>query len=53
MSPACVRALDHVERRDPIERMNRLVLKIILRLGRYAVLPVVELACAILAFWIE
>ncbi|MBR0829257.1 M48 family metalloprotease [Bradyrhizobium manausense] len=32
--------------------MNRLVLKIILRLGRYAVLPVVALACAILAIWL-
>lgn len=32
--------------------MNRLVLKIILRLGRYAVLPVVALACAILAVWL-
>ncbi|HEV2158177.1 hypothetical protein [Bradyrhizobium sp.] len=29
--------------------MNRVVLKIILRLGRYAVLPVVALACVILA----
>jgi hypothetical protein len=29
--------------------MRRLVLKIILRLGRYAVLPVVALACVILA----
>ncbi|MBR0716654.1 M48 family metallopeptidase [Bradyrhizobium liaoningense] len=32
--------------------MNRLVLKIILRLGRYAVLPVVAIACAILAIWL-
>jgi hypothetical protein len=32
--------------------MRRLVLKIILRLGRYAVLPVVALACAILAVWL-
>lgn len=32
--------------------MRRLVLKIILRLGRYAVLPVVALACVILAIWL-
>jgi Zn-dependent protease with chaperone function len=32
--------------------MRRLVLKIILRLGRYAVLPVVALACVILAVWL-
>ncbi|MGY8711223.1 M48 family metallopeptidase [Bradyrhizobium sp. 18BD] len=32
--------------------MRRLVLKIILRLGRYAVLPVVALACVILALWL-
>jgi len=32
--------------------MRRPVLKIILRLGRYAVLPVVALACAILAIWL-
>ncbi|WP_181769705.1 hypothetical protein [Bradyrhizobium sp. UNPA324] len=29
--------------------MKRLVLQIILRLGRYAILPVVALACTILA----
>ncbi|WP_338025609.1 M48 family metallopeptidase [Bradyrhizobium zhanjiangense] len=44
-------------RRDPTRsgikgRINRLALKIILRLGRYAVLPVVALACAILASWL-
>jgi hypothetical protein len=32
--------------------MRRLVLNVILRLGRYAVLPVVALACAILAVWL-
>lgn len=32
--------------------MNRLVLKIILRLDRYAILPVVALACVILAVWL-
>lgn len=32
--------------------MRRFVLKIILRLGRYAVLPVVALACLILAAWL-
>ncbi|TFV74681.1 Zn-dependent protease with chaperone function [Bradyrhizobium frederickii] len=32
--------------------MKRLVLQIILRLGRYAVLPVVALACTILASWL-
>lgn len=32
--------------------MSRLVLTIILRLGRYAVLPVVALACLILATWL-
>jgi hypothetical protein len=32
--------------------MRRLVLKVILRLGRYAVLPVVALACVILAVWL-
>ncbi|MBC9879842.1 M48 family metalloprotease [Bradyrhizobium sp. INPA01-394B] len=32
--------------------MNRLVLNIILRLGRYAVLPVVALAFVILAIWL-
>lgn len=32
--------------------MRRLVLNIILRLGRYAVLPAVALACAILAAWL-
>lgn len=32
--------------------MSRFVLKIILRLGRYAVLPVVALACLILAAWL-
>ncbi len=32
--------------------MRRLVLKIILRLGRYAVLPVAALACMILAVWL-
>jgi Zn-dependent protease with chaperone function len=33
-------------------RMSRFVLRIILRLGRYAVLPVVALACVILAVWL-
>lgn len=32
--------------------MRRLVLNIILRLGRYAVLPAVALACVILAIWL-
>jgi Zn-dependent protease with chaperone function len=32
--------------------MRRLALKIILRLGRYAILPVVALACLILAVWL-
>jgi hypothetical protein len=32
--------------------MNRVVLKIILRLGRYAVRPAVALACAILFIWL-
>ncbi|MCK1395463.1 M48 family metallopeptidase [Bradyrhizobium sp. 1] len=32
--------------------MTRLVLNIILRLGRYAVLPVAALACVILAIWL-
>lgn len=32
--------------------MRRLVLNIILRLGRYSVLPAVALACAILAAWL-
>ncbi|WP_257196729.1 MULTISPECIES: hypothetical protein [unclassified Bradyrhizobium] len=32
--------------------MKRLVLQIILRLGRYAVLPAVALACTILAGWL-
>lgn len=32
--------------------MKRLALKIILRLGRYAVLPAVALACVILALWL-
>ena len=32
--------------------MNWVVLRIILRLGRYAVLPVVALACVILAVWL-
>ncbi|PPQ15213.1 Zn-dependent protease with chaperone function [Bradyrhizobium sp. AC87j1] len=32
--------------------MNRLVLKTILRLGRYAVLPIVALACVILLAWL-
>lgn len=33
-------------------RTSRFVLNIILRLGRYAVLPVVALACVILAVWL-
>jgi Zn-dependent protease with chaperone function len=33
-------------------RINRLALKTVLRLGRYAVLPVVALACAILLAWL-
>ncbi|MCA1476639.1 M48 family metallopeptidase [Bradyrhizobium sp. NBAIM08] len=32
--------------------MKRLILQIVLRLGRYAVLPVVALACTILAIWL-
>lgn len=32
--------------------MRRLILQIILRLGRYAILPAVALACAILATWL-
>lgn len=32
--------------------MKRLILQIILRLGRYAILPVVALACTILAIWL-
>lgn len=57
MSRACIRATAHVVKRDPNRsavkaRMKRAVLKIILRLGRYAVLPVVALACMILAIWL-
>jgi hypothetical protein len=32
--------------------MRRLILKVILRLGRYAVLPVVALACLIFLAWL-
>jgi Zn-dependent protease with chaperone function len=32
--------------------MRRVVLKVILRLGRYAILPVVALACAMVAVWL-
>ena len=56
MSPTCTRAPDRVAgelNRSAIKaRMSRLVLNVILRLGRYAVLPVAALVCVIPAVWL-